>query len=173
MAGEPVPFEMHIRLAALLQQGQPLDRGRTLAAAPEWGPAAPYAVFTVVPILCVAAAVAVHRYRLRRGAAGGGPHGLFVELCRQHAIDAAGQRLLKRIAAGAKLSQPAEMFVLPDRFDAAQAAVARLRPREGEKLSQIRQQLFGEEAEPLSEATTSFSSCPFPRSLPSSPSSSS
>lgn len=128
---------------------------------------APYALFTLAPILSAVAVVAVHRYRVRRDEALHGSQHLFFELCRQHSIDAAGQRLLKRIAAGAKLSQPAEMFVLPSRFDAATAAAARLRPGQGEKLLQIRQRLFGDRAEGLPNATTSSSSCPSPRSLPS------
>lgn len=148
-------------------QVRPLERGRTLVSAAELWPGTPYVLFTVVPILSVAAGIAVHRYRVRRAEAVCGPQHLFVELCRRHSIDAGGQRLLKRIAAGAKLSQPAEMFVLPSRFDAAIAAAAGLRPREGETLSHIRQQLFGEEAEELPNGTTSSFSCPFPRSLPS------
>lgn len=139
------PFDPGSSLVPVVGAGTISGRGPAIAA--ELWPEAPYALFTLVPILSVAAALAVHRYRIRRAEALCGTQYLFAELCRQHSIDAAGQRLLKRIAAGAKLSQPAEMFVLPSRFDAATAAAARLRPGQGEKLLRIREQLFGVDTE--------------------------
>lgn len=106
--------------------------------------AIPYVVLTTVPIAIAAGGVAVHRYAMTHAREHRAPQRLFVELCRCHGLDHDAERLLRRIAAAAKLSQAAELFVLPDRFDAATAAAGRLRRKQREKVAQIRQRLFGE-----------------------------
>lgn len=129
--------------------------------------AIPYMVLTLAPILVATAGLAVHRYASYHAREHRAPQRLFVELCRRHGLDHDAERLLRRLAAAANLSQAAELFVLPNRFDAATAAMGRLCGKQQEKIAEIRQRLFGGEdaAPPLQ--TTSFSSCPSPRSLPS------
>lgn len=106
--------------------------------------AIPYVVLTVVPIAIAAGSVAVHRYATYHAREQRAPQRLFVELCRRHGLDHEAERLLRRVAAAAKLSQAAELFALPERFDAATAAAGRLRDRQREKVTEIRQRLFGD-----------------------------
>ena len=106
--------------------------------------AIPYLVLTTVPIAIAAGGVAVHRYATHHARERRAPQRLFVELCRRHGLDHGAERLLRRIAAAARLSQAAELFVMPDRFDAATAAAGRLRGKQREKVAQIRQRLFGD-----------------------------
>lgn len=129
-------------------------------------PATPYVVLTVAPVLAVVLIAALDRWSLHRARLQTAPQHLLGELCRRHGFNAATQRLLRRVAAAAHLAQPAELFVFPARFDAAVAA-ARLRRRQRDELSRLRRQLFGEQATAPPEETTSSSSCPSLRSLPS------
>jgi hypothetical protein len=68
------------------------------------------------------------------------PGRLFYELCRAHGLDASSRRLLRRLASYARLAQPAQVFVEPQRFDAAvlPPSLAAEQPR----LEQLRARLF-------------------------------
>lgn len=48
------------------------------------------------------------------------PRKLFRELCHVHGLDAAARRLLSRLARAQGLTQPALMFLSPERFEPAQ-----------------------------------------------------
>lgn len=128
--------------------------------------AIPYVALTTVPIVIAMGGLALHRYAIHHAREHAAPQRLFVELCRHHGLGHDEERLLRRIAAAAKLSQAAELFVSPSGFDAATAATA-FRWKQQEKIASIRQRLFGTPAAaPIAEAISS-SSCPSLRSLPS------
>ena len=57
--------------------------------------------------------------RREKGRSFKSPRGLFRELCKVHDMCRAEKRLLKQIARWQRLSQPARLFLEPDRFDIA------------------------------------------------------
>lgn len=68
------------------------------------------------------------------------PRKLFAELCAAHGLDAAGRRLLARVARWQRLKHPARLFMEPERFETVNLS-PQLRAS-GKQLEAIRKQLF-------------------------------
>jgi hypothetical protein len=68
------------------------------------------------------------------------PSKLFRELCGVHGLDRASRRLLRRLSEALGFAQPAQIFLSPDAFNAAQLPPA-LRKQAAE-LNQLRDRLF-------------------------------
>ncbi len=102
-------------------------------------------VVLLVLLLVSAAALWLHfRQRRLRNC----PRRLFRELCRAHRLNKAQQRLLWQLAAAQGLSQPATIFLAPERFDPHHLP-ERLRGRQRE-IERVRDRLFGRQ---LSDST--------------------
>jgi hypothetical protein len=72
------------------------------------------------------------------------PRRLFFELCRAHELKFADRWLLWRVARWQRLTQPAKLFVEPERFDAAN--LSRKLLAKNDQLVQLRDKLFAAEA---------------------------
>jgi hypothetical protein len=78
-------------------------------------------------------------------------HQLFVQLCRLHQIDRSGRRLLTQLARLKGVHHPAQLFLLPDRFDEASL------PREWEpaavRVRELRARIFGDPQRPTTHVS--------------------
>ena len=72
------------------------------------------------------------------------PRGLFQELCQAHQLDRQSRNLLWQLAKHQELSHPARVFLDPERFEPGQ--LPELLPTQVQRLANLRQQLFVEEA---------------------------
>lgn len=72
------------------------------------------------------------------------PRRLFGELCRVHSLKFKDRWLLRRVARWQRLSQPAKLFLEPERFDTANLSI-RLRSKHA-RLEKLREQLFASDA---------------------------
>lgn len=76
------------------------------------------------------------------------PRSLFRELCRAHGLDSAGRRLLVELAKDQGVSQRAQLFLAPERFEAARLG-PKLAPRENE-IRALAERLFSSASTPTS-----------------------
>ena len=90
----------------------------------------------LVFIILILGSVILSRFLARRedGRSFSSPGTLFRALMKAHGIDHSGRRLLRRMARWHRLSQPAQLFVDPARFDLANLTLAlaqgrRIRPQ--------------------------------------------
>ena len=101
-------------------------------------------VVTLAVVVLVIAAVIwllVRVFGLQNRASYYSPGALFRELCRAHRLSWATRRLLRQLARSQRLSQPARLFVEPERFDPT-----RLHPMLASRRDQVEDlhnQLFG------------------------------
>jgi hypothetical protein len=101
--------------------------------------------YLLIPVAAVAIAVVIYKIFDRPPPIVNTPDGLLHELCKVHQINAAGRRLLERIAEDADLDHPATVFLSAGHFEAAvQDAGKRMRygRREQSVLGMLRRRLF-------------------------------
>jgi hypothetical protein len=125
----------------LWSQVDPLSFGRNFRAASENFPWTG-AIITSLVLLTLATLliIAARRAALRESRGYRHPRRLFAELCRAHQLDPARRKLLERLAAEQKLSQPSLLFLDPDRFQADRLGPSLAAERE--EIERLREQLF-------------------------------
>jgi len=77
------------------------------------------------------------------------PRALFRALCRAHGLDRASRRLLDQLARQQRLSDPARLFLEPERFEAENLG-ASLKPRRKQFVA-LRDRLFAEPTVPAND----------------------
>jgi hypothetical protein len=101
--------------------------------------------YLLIPVAAVVIAVIIYKIFDRPPPIVNTPDGLLHELCKVHQINAAGRKLLERIAEDAELEHPATVFLSASRFEAAvQIAGTRMHfgRREQSLLGTLRRHLF-------------------------------
>ena len=101
--------------------------------------------YLLIPVAAVVIAVIIYKIFDRPPPIVNTPDGLLHELCKVHQINAAGRRLLERIAEDADLDHPATVFLSAGHFEAAVQNAARCMPykrREQSVLGTLRRRLF-------------------------------
>lgn len=107
-------------ITMLFGQVNPLDFGRSFREAEanfQWSNVA----LVVASVIAVGVAFSlVMRYLAwREGRRYHHPQKLFAELCRAHSLDRMSRKRLQRLAAAHKLTDPARLFLEPERFETA------------------------------------------------------
>lgn len=116
-------------------------------------------VATVVPLLVLALMVLVKFQEQHENL--NSPKGLFRELARAHGLDRAARRLLLELAARHQLTDPARVFLEPERFDPA--LLAGNDPARAALLDSLRTRLFQRDLPtPPSASAARHASAPAP-----------
>lgn len=90
------------------------------------------------------------------------PRALFRALCRAHGLDRASRRLLDQLARQQRLSDPARLFLEPERFEAVNLG-ASLKPRRHQFVA-LRDHIFAETELPANERRQGGKGAPARRS---------